>query len=101
MGNFTAVIFQEGRCYRVVVDGLGGGEARSIFEAEDVARRLIETHVVTSYPEREIPAPADAVGRMNFRIEIVRSDGTSERRELWFRVRASASRRSPARRARP
>lgn len=86
MGQFTAYVFQEERRYRVVVDGLGSGSAWSLFEAEDVARRMIERHVRASYPERTLSAAGAALGTMNFHIEIVRSDGSRERRELWLRT---------------
>jgi len=92
MGQFTALVFQEERGYRVVVEGLGTGTARSLFEAEDAARRLIEQHVRASYPEREPGSPEDALGAMNFRLEIVRSDGSRERRELWLRNQRSSPR---------
>jgi hypothetical protein len=85
MGQFTAYVFEEDGRYRIVVEGLGTDSARSLFEAEDAARRLIERHVHASYPERGTPAPADALGSMNFQLEIVRSDGSRERRELWLR----------------
>lgn len=87
MGQFTAYVFQEDRRYRVVVDGLGTESARSLFEAEDAARRLIERHVSASYPERPTALPEDSLGAMNFQLEIVRRDGTRERRELWLRTR--------------
>lgn len=96
MGQFTATVFQEERRYRVVVDGLGAGAAGSLFEAEDVARRLIERHVRASYPDRTPAAPGDALGAMSFRLEIVRSDGTRERRELWVRSQPPARRRRGA-----
>jgi len=86
MSQFTAYVFQEDRRYRVLVDGLGTESARSLFEAEDAARRLIERHVRASYPERRPSAPGDALGAMNFQLEIVRADGTRERRELWLRI---------------
>ena len=93
MAQFTALVYREDDLYRVVVDGLGTDSARSLFEAEDVARRLIERHVGASYPERMPPPPADALGAMRFRLEIVRSDGSRERRELWLRI-AGAPRRA-------
>jgi hypothetical protein len=93
MGQFTAHVFEEEGRYRVVVDGLGADWARSLFEAEDAARRLIERHVHASYPERGTPAPADALGSMNFQLEIVRSDGSRERRELWLQSSRSSLRR--------
>ncbi len=89
MGQFTAYVFQEERRYRIVVDGLGTDSASSLFEAEDAARRLIERHVRASYPERGPAPPADALGVMNFQLEIVRSDGSRERRELWLRTERS------------
>jgi hypothetical protein len=85
MGQFRAYVFEEEGRYRVVVEGLGTDSARSLFEAEDTARRLIERHVRASYPERGTPEPTDALGTMNFQLEIVRSDGSRERRELWLR----------------
>lgn len=72
----------------MVVEGLGSGTAISLFEAEDVARRLIERHVRSSYPDRTPMTPSDASGSMQFRLEIVRSDGIRERRELWLHARA-------------
>ncbi|MCI4353565.1 MAG: hypothetical protein L3K14_09345 [Thermoplasmata archaeon] len=93
MSQFTAVVFQEDRRYRVVVDGLGMESAGSLFEAEDAARRLIERHVRASYPERAHVPPEDAIGAMSFRLDVVRSDGTRERRELWVRSRPSRGRR--------
>jgi hypothetical protein len=84
MGQFTAYVFQEERGYRIVVEGLGSDSASSLFGAEDAARRLIERHVRASYPERGPSAPDDALGAMNFQLEIVRSDGSRERRELWL-----------------
>lgn len=93
MGQFTAYVFQEERRYRVVVEGLGTDTAESLFGAEDAARRLIERHVRSSYPDRE-PLPAGgALGAMNFELEIVRSDGTRERRELWLRRERPVPRR--------
>lgn len=86
MGQFTAFVFQEERRYRVVVEGLGTDFARSLFEAEDTARRLIERHVRASYPERDPSAPDDVLRAMNFRLEIVRSDGSRERRQLGWRT---------------
>jgi hypothetical protein len=86
MGQFTAFVFQEERGYRVLVDGLGTESARSLFEAEDAARRLIERHVLASYPNRKPSTPDDALGAMNFQLEIVRADGSRERRELWLRL---------------
>ncbi|MFZ0830482.1 MAG: hypothetical protein WCB18_03465 [Thermoplasmata archaeon] len=86
MSQFTAYLFQEERRYRILVDGLGSESARSLFEAEDAARRLIERHVRASYPERRPSTPDDALGAMNFQLEIVRADGSRERRELWLRV---------------
>lgn len=94
MSQFTAVVFQEDRRYRVVVDGLGMETAESLFEAEDSARRMIERHVRASYPERAPAAPEDALGAMSFRLEIVRSDGTRERRELWVRSNSPTQRRT-------
>jgi hypothetical protein len=96
MGQFTAYVFQEDRRFRIVIEGLGTDSASSLFEAEDAARRLIERHVRASYPERDTASPPDALGTMNFQLEIVRSDGSRERRELWFRM----GRRSPCRPAR-
>jgi hypothetical protein len=84
MGQFTAYVFQEERRYRIVIEGLGSDSASSLFEAEDAARRLIERHVRASYPDRGPMTPADALGAMNFQLEIVRSDGSRERRELWL-----------------
>jgi len=92
MGQFTAYVFQEEGRYRVVIDGLGTDSAASLFEAEDAARRLIERHVRASYPERGPSAPVDALGAMNFQLEIVRSDGSRERRDLWVRTRMAATR---------
>ncbi|MGC2289093.1 MAG: hypothetical protein WA688_04475 [Thermoplasmata archaeon] len=86
MGQFTAFVFQEEGRYHVVVDGLGTDVALSLFEAEDAARRLIERHVQASYPERRPSVPADALGMMSFQLEIVRSDGSRQRRELWLRT---------------
>jgi hypothetical protein len=86
MGQFAAYVFEEERRYLVVIDGLGAEWAASLFEAEDVARRLIERSVRTSYPDRREAVPADALGAMNFRLEIVRSDGSRERRELLLRT---------------
>jgi hypothetical protein len=86
MGQFTAYVFQEERRYRIIVEGLGTESAASLFEAEDAARRLIERHVRASYPERGGTPPSDALGAMNFSLEIVRSDGSRERRELWLRT---------------
>jgi hypothetical protein len=86
MGQFTAFVYQEDRRFRIVVDGLGSGSAWSLFEAEDVARRIIERHVRASYPERSLSAVDTAVGAMNFHIEVVRSDGSRERRQLWLRT---------------
>jgi hypothetical protein len=86
MGQFTAYVFQEEQGYRIVIDGLGTDSATSLFGAEDAARRLIERHVRASYPERGPTAPLDALGAMNFQLEIVRSDGSRERRELWLRT---------------
>jgi hypothetical protein len=91
MGQFTAYVFQEERRFRIVVEGLGSDSATSLFEAEDAARRMIERHVRSSYPERGNSAPADALGAMNFQLEIVRSDGSRERRELWLRTGRSSS----------
>lgn len=85
MGQFTAYVFQETGRFRIIVDGLGAETASSLFEAEDAARRLIERHVRASYPERRGDPPADALGMMNFQLEIVRSDGSRERRKLWLR----------------
>jgi hypothetical protein len=93
MGQFTAYVFQEERRYRVVVDGLGSDTAASLFEAEDAARRLIERHVRASYPERGPSPPVDALGAMHFQLEIVRSDGSRERRELWLNTGRGSSRR--------
>jgi hypothetical protein len=93
MGQFTAYVFQEARQYRIVVDGLGSDTASSLFGAEDAARRMIERHVRASYPERGRASPVDALGAMNFRLEIVRSDGSRERRELWLRTGVKAPRR--------
>jgi hypothetical protein len=93
MGQFTAFVFQELRQYRIVVDGLGSDTAASLFEAEDAARRMIERHVRASYPERAGAPPADALGAMNFQLEIVRSDGSRERRELWLRTGGTTPRR--------
>lgn len=87
MGQFTAIVFQEDRQFRVVVDGLGSDVAGSLFEAEEIARRLIERHVRASYPLRPPFAPDDALGSMHFQLEVVRSDGIRERRELWMRSR--------------
>jgi hypothetical protein len=93
MGQFTAYVFQEASRYRIVVDGLGSEMARSLFEAEDAARRLIERHVRASYPERGPSSPPDALGAMHFQLEIVRSDGTRERRELWLRTERATARK--------
>lgn len=93
MGQFTAYVFPEDEFYRVVVDGLGTALAISLFEAEDIARRLIERHVRSSYPDRAPGAPSDALGSMQFHLEIVRSDGVRERRELWIRSRSVVSSR--------
>jgi hypothetical protein len=87
MGQFTAYVFQEEGQYRIVIDGLGSDTALSLFEAEDAARRLIERHVRASYPDRGPVAPTDALGAMNFQLEIIRSDGSRERRELWLHAR--------------
>jgi hypothetical protein len=92
MGQFTAYVFQEEGRYRIVVEGLGTDVATSLFAAEDAARRLIEKHVRASYPERAPSAPADALGAMNFQLEIVRADGSRERRELWLRSERLLSR---------
>ena len=97
MAQFTAHVFQEGRRYRVVVEGLGFESARSLFEAEDAARRLVERHVRVSYPERPPTRPDDALGAMGFRLEVVRSDGTQERRELWLRSQRPGPGRRPIR----
>jgi len=86
MAQFTAYVYQGDREYRVVVEGLGAAVARSLFEAEELARRLIEQQVRAAYPLRRAPAPSDALGAMNFDLEIVRADGTRERRELWLRA---------------
>jgi hypothetical protein len=94
VAQFTAYVFQESGRYRVVVDGLGTDLALSLFEAEDAARRMIERHVRASYPVRGPAPPVDAVGAMNFRLEIVRSDGSRERRELWLRLARPPHRRS-------
>lgn len=87
MPQFTAYVFQEDLRYRVVVEGLGTETALSLFGAEDAARRLIERHVRASYPSRVIAPPRDAAGAMTFELEIVRSDGRRERKELWLRTR--------------
>jgi hypothetical protein len=92
MGQFTAYVFQEAHRYRIVVDGLGSDTATSLFGAEDAARRMIERHVRASYPERGRAAPTDALGTMNFQLEIVRSDGSRERRELWLRTGGTSPR---------
>ena len=95
MGQFMAYVFQEARQYRIVVEGLGSDSAASLFEAEDAARRLIERHVRASYPERGGTPPPDSLGTMNFQLEIVRSDGSRERRELWLRTGRAPPRRRP------
>jgi hypothetical protein len=95
MSQFTAVVFQEHRGYRVVIDGLGCEVAHSLFEAEELARRLIERHLLASYPERISVRPEDAVGTIQFRLKIIRSDGSRERRELWMRSRCSAGAQRP------
>ena len=98
MPQFRALLFPEEGGYRVVVEGLGGDSARSLFEAEDAARRLIERHVRASYPERTWIELGEALGAMNFQLEIVRSDGSRERRELWLRsVRSARSQRGDRR----
>lgn len=87
--TFTAAIFAEGSAYRVVIEGFGEAEARSLFEAEEIARRLIEWRVGSSYPDRDPPAPpGDAVGVMRFHLSVVRSDDLAQRRELWRRFEA-------------
>ena len=85
MTQFTATLFRDGRNVLVTVDGVGQVGARSILEAEEVARRLIEWHVFAAYPERNAASSEDALGTMNFRIDIVRSDSPRERRQLWAR----------------
>lgn len=90
MPQFRALLFPEDGGYRVVVEGLGGDSARSLFEAEDIARRLIERHVRASYPDRTWLELGEALGAMHFQVEIVRSDGRRERRELWLRSDHSA-----------
>jgi hypothetical protein len=85
MVHFTAAVFHEGRRLLVAIEGVGQVEARSLFEAEDLARRLIEWHVGAAYPDRTIPSNPESLGALNFRIEIVRSDSPRERRRLWAR----------------
>lgn len=90
MPQFRALLFPEEGGYRVVVEGLGGDSAQSLFEAEDIARRLIERHVRASYPDRTWSELGEALGAMHFQLEIVRSDGRRERQELWLRSNHSA-----------
>jgi hypothetical protein len=91
VARFIAFVHREGVRFLIFIEGVGEGHAKSLREAERVARAMALRHVLAAYPERGDSTPTNALRTLRLEVEIVLERPSALSRPDPDRKRAGSS----------